>query len=80
MTPRPGCGPTETAVTPGELSSPQPHTHPGEWYTAGRTVPTTVFTHPEVAVVGVPQSAIDGGSIQADIIMPVENQSAAADF
>jgi NAD(P)H dehydrogenase (quinone) len=34
-----------------------------------RTVPATVFTHPEVAAVGVSQTAIDDGSIQARIIM-----------
>jgi NAD(P)H dehydrogenase (quinone) len=34
-----------------------------------RTVAATVFTHPEVASVGVPQTAIDNGSIQARIIM-----------
>jgi pyruvate/2-oxoglutarate dehydrogenase complex dihydrolipoamide dehydrogenase (E3) component len=34
-----------------------------------RTVAATVFTHPEVATVGVSQTAIDDGSIQARIIM-----------
>jgi dihydrolipoamide dehydrogenase len=34
-----------------------------------RTVPATVSTHPEVAAVGVSQTAIDDGSIQARIIM-----------
>ncbi|OBH91544.1 NAD(P)H-quinone dehydrogenase [Mycobacterium scrofulaceum] len=34
-----------------------------------RTVAATVFTHPEVAAVGVSQAAIDQGSIQARIIM-----------
>ncbi len=34
-----------------------------------RTVAATVFTHPEVAAVGVSQTAIDDGSIQARIIM-----------
>ncbi len=34
-----------------------------------RTVAATVFTHPEVASVGVPQAAIDDGSIQARAIM-----------
>src|SRR5262249_5602352 len=48
----PGSGRTETAATRGELSSPQPPIHPGEECAAGRTVPATVFTHPEVAAVG----------------------------
>ncbi len=34
-----------------------------------RTVAATVFTHPEVAAVGVSQAAIDDGSIQARTIM-----------
>ena len=34
-----------------------------------RTVAATVFTHPEVAAVGVSQTAIDDGSIQARIVM-----------
>jgi pyruvate/2-oxoglutarate dehydrogenase complex dihydrolipoamide dehydrogenase (E3) component len=34
-----------------------------------RTVAATVFTHPEVAAVGVSQTAIEDGSIQARIVM-----------
>ncbi|OBF90242.1 NAD(P)H-quinone dehydrogenase [Mycobacterium sp. 852014-52450_SCH5900713] len=34
-----------------------------------RTVAATVFTHPEVATVGISQAAIDDGSIRARIIM-----------
>ncbi|WP_156685747.1 NAD(P)H-quinone dehydrogenase [Mycobacterium sp. Marseille-P9652] len=34
-----------------------------------RTVAATVFTRPEIAVVGVPQSAIDDGSVTARMIM-----------
>jgi pyruvate/2-oxoglutarate dehydrogenase complex dihydrolipoamide dehydrogenase (E3) component len=34
-----------------------------------RTVAATVFTHPEIAAVGVPQSAIDNGSVLARTIM-----------
>ena len=34
-----------------------------------RTVAATVFTHPEIAAVGVPQSAIDDGTIAARTIM-----------
>jgi NAD(P)H dehydrogenase (quinone) len=34
-----------------------------------RTVAATVFTRPEIAVVGVPQSAIDDGSVTARTIM-----------
>ncbi|MBY0443255.1 MAG: NAD(P)H-quinone dehydrogenase [Mycobacteriaceae bacterium] len=34
-----------------------------------RTVAATVFTHPEIAAVGVPQSAIDDGSVTARTIM-----------
>lgn len=34
-----------------------------------RTVAATVFTRPEIAAVGVPQSAIDNGSVTARIIM-----------
>ncbi|MBS4728983.1 NAD(P)H-quinone dehydrogenase [Mycobacterium sp. SM1] len=34
-----------------------------------RTVAATVFTHPEIAAVGVPQSAIDNGSVPARAIM-----------
>ena len=34
-----------------------------------RTVAATVFTRPEIAAVGVPQSAIDGGSVLARTVM-----------
>ena len=34
-----------------------------------RTVAATVFTHPEVAAVGVSQTAIEDGSIQARVVM-----------
>jgi NAD(P)H dehydrogenase (quinone) len=41
-------------------------------------VPATVFTHPEVAAVGVSQTANDDGSIQARIIMlPVKTNARA---
>src|ERR1700744_3957358 len=34
-----------------------------------RTVASTVFTRPEIAAVGIPQSAIDDGSVPARTIM-----------
>src|SRR6476660_6216577 len=37
-----------------------------------RTVPATVFTHPEVAAVDVSQTAIDDGAIQARIMLPLK--------
>jgi NAD(P)H dehydrogenase (quinone) len=43
-----------------------------------RTVAATVFTHPEVAAVGVSQSAIDDGSIQArSIMLPLKTNARA---
>lgn len=43
-----------------------------------RTVAATVFTHPEIATVGVSQSAIDEGSIQArTILLPLKTNARA---
>jgi dihydrolipoamide dehydrogenase len=43
-----------------------------------RTVAATVFTRPEIAAVGVPQSAIDDGSVLAKTIMlPLETNARA---
>jgi NAD(P)H dehydrogenase (quinone) len=43
-----------------------------------RTVAATVFTRPEIAAVGVPQTAIDDGSVQARTIMlPLETNARA---
>jgi dihydrolipoamide dehydrogenase len=43
-----------------------------------RTVAATVFTRPEIAAVGVPQTAIDDGSVLARTIMlPLETNARA---
>ena len=43
-----------------------------------RTVAATVFTQPEIAAVGVPQAAIDDGSVPARTIMlPLETNARA---
>ncbi|OBH60706.1 NAD(P)H-quinone dehydrogenase [Mycobacterium sp. E2479] len=43
-----------------------------------RTVAATVFTHPEVATVGVSQAAIDDGSIQARVVtLPLKTNARA---
>ncbi|MDI3314780.1 MAG: NAD(P)H-quinone dehydrogenase [Mycobacterium sp.] len=43
-----------------------------------RTVAATVFTHPEIAAVGVPQSAIDDGSVPARTIrLPLRTNARA---